>query len=104
LNIAIASLGGQWLLPNLNFAGSTDALPSGAQRILIDCDDFAVLEDCRNLRAHVADVISGDKRRSDHCPENEMGPVLIRRHAPIANFEHVGIIPVPGPAKSARSD
>src|ERR1035438_4541661 len=89
----------QWLHPNLNCPGTTGPLPPDAQRILINSDHFLIEQDRSDIRTHVADVVSGDQRSSDHRPQAKVGLVLVDRHTSVPDLEHIGIIPVAGASK-----
>ena len=55
-----------------------------------------------NLRRHVAQVIARYQRRSHDCPQAEVRAILGRGHAAVADFEHVGIIPVTWSGKGVQ--
>src|ERR1019366_1111685 len=68
-----------------------------AELVLVDCDDVFVGEDGLDLGLHVGQVISGEKRRGEYCPHGEVGAVLSQGEIAVADFEHVGIVPVARP-------
>jgi hypothetical protein len=66
-----------------------------AELVLIHRDDVGVGEDRRHVRGHRAQIVARDERRRQHAPQREVGAILDGGH-PVANLEHVGIVPVPG--------
>ena len=66
-----------------------------AKAILIHRDHLAVRQISR-VSATSSQIIAGDERRGEHCPHREVRAVLRRGHP--ADFEHVGVVPMPRPA------
>ena len=87
---------GQRLGPDFDgaFLGDADAL--FAELVLIDGDDFFVHEDVGDRRLHVADVVAGEQGRGQQAPEAHVGLVFGVGHAAVADFQHVGVVPVAG--------
>ena len=77
--------------------GHADAL--FAELVLIDRDDFLVHEDVGDRRLHVADVVAGQQGRGQQAPQAHVRLVFGVGHAAVADFQHVGIVPVAGAGK-----
>src|ERR1035437_6922496 len=84
----------QRLLPHFQFAVLPDAHALMAGLILIDRDDFLVEQNLLDGVAHGAHVVPCQQRRGQHAPQAHVGAVFGVGHAAIADFEHVGIVPV----------
>src|SRR5258708_2417595 len=80
--------------PDFGIAIFADAATLHSQGILIDGDDFLVGENFLDVRGHVFQIVSGHERSCEQAPEAEVRAVFGSGHAAIADFEHVGIIPV----------
>ena len=83
--------------PDLVLPGLPDAFCLMSGRILIDRDDIAIRENVADRCGHVAHVVAGNQRRREHRPQAHVSSVLRVRHVAIADFQHIGIVPVPGP-------
>ena len=94
----------QGLEPVLQVAFFPEAEALDAERILVDRDQFAVLEDGEGLFRNVAQVVAEDERGGHHAPHREVRPLLAGRHAVgdavhgdhVPDFQHVRIVPVAG--------
>src|SRR5216684_1584153 len=80
--------------PHFGVAVLADAAALHAKGILVDGDDFLVGEDVLDLRRHVLQIVSGHERSGEDAPKAEVRAVLGGDHAAVADFEHIGIIPV----------
>ena len=80
--------------PNLQTLGALHPAALAAQRILIDGDHFLVGQNVADLGAHAADIVAGHQRRRQQAPHAEVRAILGGGHAAIADFQHVGIVPV----------
>lgn len=67
-----------------------------AELVLVDGDDVLVGENRADLGLHVRDVVAGHEGRGEHAPEGKMRARLGEREAAVADFKHVGIVPVAG--------
>src|SRR6185312_13155922 len=65
-----------------------------AQWILVYGNHLAVRQNGNRVRSHPGEIISRDERRGEYRPETEVSAVFVFGHATIADFQHVGIIPV----------
>ena len=84
--------------PKGEVAALQDALAGYAEGVLIDGDDFLVHQDGFVGVGHLAEVVPGEEGRSNHGPEGHVDAILVGAHAAVADFEHVGVIPVAGSA------
>ena len=82
--------------PDFDFTVSVDAAGLVAEAVLIDGDDVSVGEDGLDFRLHVGQVIAGEQGRGEHGPHGEVGAVLGEGELAVADFEHVGVVPVAG--------
>src|SRR4029077_14379352 len=89
---------GKFSGPDLLLAGLPDAFALMSRWILIDRDDLAIREDVANGWGHVAHVVAGNQWRRQPRPDAHMSPALCVRHVAVADLQHVGIVPVSGPA------
>lgn len=64
-----------------------------AKGILVDRDDFLVAEDGERGLSDALQVAADEQWRFQGCPKGEVGLVLVVSHEPIANLQHVRIIP-----------
>ena len=49
-----------------------------------------------DLRLHIPQIVSRNQRRRENGPQAEVRAVFVRGHSAVADFEHVGIVPVAG--------
>ena len=49
-----------------------------------------------SVSGHIGDVGADQQRRGKHGPHAEVSAVLLGGHAAVADFQHVGIVPVAG--------
>ncbi|KAG6556476.1 hypothetical protein Mapa_002421 [Marchantia paleacea] len=70
-----------------------------SQRILVHVDDLFVGENFQHLSRHVPHIASDEQRGLHESPDAEVGSAFVHGHAPVANLEHVGIIPPSWPCK-----
>src|SRR5712692_3975021 len=90
--------------PDFGVTVFADAAALHPERILIDGDDFLVGEDFLDVWRHVFQIVSGHERSREHAPEAEVGAVFSGGHAAIADFEHVGIVPMARAGVSFQTD
>ena len=74
-----------------------------AERILVDGDDVFVGEDGLDFGLHVGQVVAGEKGCGEHGPPGEVGAVFGERQLAVADFEHVGVVPVAGAGVAGES-
>ena len=85
--------------PDFRVAGfaNTDALPT--RRILIHGDEFPISQDALDFRPHESHIVAGDKRRGENAPQTEVRFAFGVSQARVADFQHVGIVPMAGAGK-----
>jgi len=82
--------------PDFHFALAVDAAGLVAERVLVDGDDAGIGEDGLDLRLHVGQVVAGEQGRGEHGPHGEVGAVFSEAELAVADFKHVGVVPVAG--------
>ena len=86
---------GQRTRPDLDGTFREDALPLLAEGILIDGDDLSIGENGGDLRRQLIQVVARQQRSSKHGPHAHVRTVLIESEFPIADLQHIGIVPMP---------
>ena len=84
----------QRLHENILIVGVLHALSLLPERVLVHRDRFFIHEDLADFRLHGIQIVARHQRRRHDCPQAEMRAVLRRRHAAVAHFQHVGIVPM----------
>src|SRR5580704_16607906 len=79
------------------------SLAFAAERVLINGNHFLVRQDRPNLRAHVTQIIARDQRGSKDSPQADVGAIFGIGHAPVADLQHIGIVPMAGPGKAVET-
>ncbi len=75
-----------------------------AQCVLVHSDDFFIGENLLNLGLHIAQIVAGDEWGGQDRPQAEVRAIFSFGHAAIADFEHVGIVPVSGPSERIEAN
>lgn len=81
---------------DVDFRALYDTFGLFTQGVLVDGDDAFVFEDVEVLFLHVDDVVPEEQGRGHHAPQGEVGAVFFDGQFAVADFEHIGIVPVAG--------
>ena len=92
------SSAGELAGPDGEVAVLGDALAGLAEGVLVDGDDLFVHQDGLVGSGHLAEVVSGQQGGGEDGPEGHVDLVLVGGHSAVADFEHVGVVPVAGAA------
>ena len=75
-------------------SASIDALGLVAETVLVDTEKHVVLKDSLRRFGNVSDVAANDQRSLCHGPQCKVGLLFVVGKKPIADLEHVGVVPV----------
>ena len=79
-----------------------DTVTLDAERILVNGNDFSVLEDVEGLLGGGGEIATNEERSLHEGPEREVSDVFLSPHTTVTDLEHIGIVPATGTSASPK--
>jgi len=71
-----------------------DAIGLLAERVLVDCNEFIVLQDVKGVLICRPDISSNNQRSFSESPKTELSHFFLEGKSTNTDFKHIGIIPI----------